>query len=183
MLIVTNPVDARCLRWILLGVTIIGTSLEAQQPRMAPKDIAEMVDAALQAVIPAEKTLDQFTVRERGVRFDFGRTMTAFGYDLADSTARSSLKLQSAVAPGTQVLLSDCSQLGTKPCKLLGRTVYAFLRPSSITDSEAVVWLSVRWVGTSSKLAFMSGFSTEVYLSRAGSGPWRFVRTGNGLIL
>jgi hypothetical protein len=183
MLIVTNSVDARWLRWIFLGATIMGTSLEAQQPRRAPKEIAQMVDAALQAVIPAEKTLDQFIVAERGVRFDFGLTMAAFGYEVDDSTARSSLNLQRGVAPGAHGLLSDCSQTGMKPCKLLGKAIYVSVRPLSTTDAKAVLWLTVRWVGTSSTRAFMSGFSTEVYLSRSGSGPWKFDRTGKTLVL
>jgi hypothetical protein len=130
-----------------------------------------------------EKTLTDFTVAERGVRFDFGQTMAAFGYEVDDSTARPSLKLRSAVAPGAKVLLSDCSQTGMKPCKLLGKATYVSLGPISATDSEAVVWLHVRWVSTSSTRAFMSGFSNEVYLSRSGSGPWKFDRIGKRMIL
>ncbi len=181
MTIVTN-FDSRWLRCIFLGAAIVGTSLEAQPSRRAPKEIAQIVDAALQAVIPPEKVLTQFTVAERGVRFDFGRTMAAFGYEVDDATARSSLDLRSAVAPGTRVLVSDCSQMGMKPCKLLGKGTYVYLEPASATDSEAVVWLHVSWVTTFPTRAFMSGFSTEVCLSRSGSGPWRFVRIGKTVI-
>lgn len=178
MLIVPKSVDARWLSCILLGVTIGAASLEAQPRRPAPKEIAQIVDAALQAVIPPEKILTQFTVAERGVRLDFGRTMAAFGYEVDDATARSSLGLLRAVAPGGRVLLSDCNQSGMKPCKLLEKATYVYLEPISATDSEAVVWLHVSWVTTSPTRAFMSGFSAEVYLSRSGSGPWKFVRTG-----
>jgi hypothetical protein len=38
-------------------------------------------------------------------------------------------------------------------------------------------------VSTSSTRAFMSGFSNEVYLSRSGSGPWKFDRIGKRMIL
>lgn len=183
MPIVPNSVDARWLRCIFVGLTIVSTSLEAQPPRRSPKEIAQIVDAALQAVIPPEKTLTQFTVAERGVRFDFGQTMAAFGYEADDSTARSSLKLRRAVAPGAKVLLSDCGQSGTKPCKLLGKATYVTLGTISATDSEAVVWLHVRYATTFSTRVFMSGFSTEVYLSREGLGPWKFVRTGKTVML
>lgn len=180
MPIVTN-FDSRWLRFIFLGVTIVGTPLEAQPSRRSHKEIAQIVDAVLQAVIPPEKTLTQFTVAERGVRLDFGRTMAAFGYEVVDATARSSLQLRSAVAPGTQVLVSDCSQTGTKPCKLLGKAAYVYLGPISATDSEAVVWLHVSWVTTFPTRAFMSGFSTEVFLFRSPSGAWKFLRTGKAV--
>ena len=117
---ILNNFDSFWLRRIFVGLTIVGTSLEAQSPRRSPSEIAQIVDAALQAVIPPERTLSQISVAERGVRFDFEQTLAAFGYQVDESTARSTLKLRRAVVSGTRVLLSDCSQMGDKPCKLLG---------------------------------------------------------------
>lgn len=67
---VLNNFDSRWLRRIFLGLTIVGTQLEGQSPRRSPTEIAQIVDAALQAVIPPERMLSQVTVAERGVRFD-----------------------------------------------------------------------------------------------------------------
>ena len=179
---IRNNFDSFWLRRILVGLTIVSTSLEAQSPRLSPGEIAQVVDAALQAVIPPEKMLTQATVAERGVRFDFGQTLAAFGYQVDESTARSTLKLRRAVVPGARALLSDCGQAGDKPCKLLGQATYVSLTPISATDSEARVWLHVSWVTTFPTRAYLSGFSTEVYLSRSPSGPWKFVRTGRQVI-
>jgi hypothetical protein len=179
---ILNNFDSFWLRRIFLGLTIMGTSLEAQSPRLSPTEIAQIVDAALQAVIPPEKMLTQVTVAERGVRFDFGQTLAAFGYQVDGSTARSTLKLRRPVVPGARALLSDCGQAGDKPCKLLGKATYVSLTPISATDSEARVWLHVSWVTTFPTRAYLSGFSTEVYLSRSPSGPWKFVRTGRQVI-
>jgi hypothetical protein len=176
MPIVTNSVDARWLRCIFIGATIFGSSLEAQPARRAPKEIAQIVDVALQAAIPPETILSMSsaTVAERGVRIDYAKTMAAFGYDFDDSTARSSLQLRSVVTPGSDVLLSDCDQIGRKPCKLLGTEVYVVMDRVSVTDTSAVVWVHIRWVSTYEKQAFMSGFSKEVHLSRTASKTWKF---------
>lgn len=169
------------LRSLYLGVTLLGGVLEAQPFRPSPKDIGQMVDAALQAVIPPETKLTTFTVSERGVRLDYARTMTAFGYGEVPGTLRS-LELQSAATSGSEELLSDCNQVGTKPCTRLGRSTYVYMEPISISGSEAVVVLHVYWATTRSKRTFQSASSTEVYLSRSGSGSWTFVKTGKKLI-
>ena len=179
---ILNNFGSFWLRRIFVGLTMLSTSLEAQSPRRSPTEIAQIVDAALQAVVPPEKILTQFTVAERGVRLDFEQTLAAFGYDVDEATARSSLKLRRAVVPGELALLSDCGQAGEKPCKLLGKATYVYLEPISATDSEANVWVHVAWVTTFPNRAFMSGFSSEVYLSRSPSGPWKFVRTGREVI-
>ena len=174
-------------RWIgrlCLGMALVGTSLDAQQARRAPKEIAQIVDAALQGVIPPETRLTDDTLAERGVRFDYQRTMAAFGYT-GDVGSLSSFGLRSTVTSGTEDLLSDCSQMGFKPCTRLGRAVYVNLAPMSSTDSTAVVVLHVVWATTHDSgmkdpptWTFMSAFSTEVHLARAGAGAWTFVRAG-----
>lgn len=179
---ITNSVDVRFLRRILFGLAIFGSSVEAQTPRLAPKEVAQIVDAALQAVIPPEKTLTQITVADRGVRFDFARTMAAFGYEADSATAKSILKLRSTPSAGTRALLGDCSQAGTKACKKLGHTIYVYVEPESTTGKEAVVSVHVAYVTTSPKRAFLSGFTTEVHLSRNPFGQWEFDHVVKGLI-
>lgn len=168
-----------------LGVMLTGIWVGAQPTKLAPKEIAQIVDAAMQAVIPPDSSLG-LTVRERGVRFDFARTMAAFGHGV-DASASSSLALRSAVTPGSQTLLNDCDQSGSKPCTLLGNSVYVFLEPSLITNSEAVVWLhvtySTRFAATTTRAmrVYTGGSSMQVFLARSGPGPWRFVRVGGGI--
>ena len=53
-----------------------------------------------------------------------------------------------------------------------------YLEPISITDSTALAWLSVAWAESVSQRTFLTGFSTQVNLSRSGSGAWKFVRAG-----
>jgi hypothetical protein len=107
--------------------------------------------------------------------------MAAFG--LADNAdARASLGLTRAVTEGSIALLKDCDQRGTKACKQLGRSAYVYVEPISVSNSEAAVWVHVEWATTLSKRTFASSSSTEVILTRSGSGPWRFVRTGRGVI-
>lgn len=167
---------------VVLHAMIVGASLQAQSPKRSPNEIAQIVDAALQAVIPSDRSLSDATVAERGVRFDFGRTMAAFGYDVEDSTARSRLKLQSVVTPGAKALISDCNQLGTMPCKLLGKAAYVYVTPVAVTNSEAEVQVHVTWVTPYSEHAYMSGFSTRVHLSRVGSRAWTFGYISGGTV-
>lgn len=169
--------DVRLLCGVLLSVGLATVPLEAQQPRLTPAEIGQIVDAAVQGVIPPEKRLTRLTVAERGIRFDFERTMEAFGHP-NDAEVVSSLGLRSPVTVGTRELLTDCDQFGTKPCSLLGHEAYMYLEPISITDSTALAWLSVAWAESVSQRTFLTGFSTQVNLSRSGSGAWKFVRAG-----
>ena len=175
----------RYSRWLLclcIGVTLVVTSVHAQTARRSPKELGQIIDAALQAVIPPGERLSSYTVAERGIRFDYERTLAAFGY-ADDAHTRASLGLTRAGTAGTDSLLVDCDQLGMQACSRLGRSVYVSLEPVSVASSKAVVWVHVTWATTlSSKRTYMSGSSTEVILSRSGSGPWRFVRTGRGLV-
>lgn len=184
MTFVPFVVQARWIGRLCLGVALVGTSLDAQQALRTPREIAQIIDAALQGVIPPEKQLADRTVAERGVRFDYQRTMAAFGYT-GDLASLSSFGLRSTVTSGTKELLSDCDQSGFNPCTRLGRAAYVNLQPMSSTDSTAIVVLHVVWATTldsgvkdPATRTFMSAFSTEVYLARSGAGAWTFVRTG-----
>ena len=172
---------SRWLRCLWIGVALVATSVQAQTPRRSPKEIGQIIDAALQAVIPPGQRLTSHTVAERGIRFDYDRTMAAFGY-ADDAGARASLGLKRALTAGSDSLLMDCDQRGSKACSRLGRSVYVYVEPISISSSEALVRVHTTWATTPSKRTYMSGSWTEVILSRSGSGPWTFVRTGRGVI-
>lgn len=174
----------RYSRWLVrlsVGLALVATSVQAQTLRRSPKEIGQIIDAALQAVIPPGKRLTSHAVAERGILFDYDRTMAAFGY-ADDATARASLGLTRAVTAGSDSLLVDCEQSGAKACSRLGRSAYVYLQPVSVSTSEAVVWVHVEWATTLSNRTFKSLSSTEVFLSRSGSGRWTFVRTGRGVI-
>jgi hypothetical protein len=173
--------NRRWLSFFFVGLSMSGVALGAQQPRHSPSEVGQIVDAAIAAVIPPETSLTSYTVAERGVRFDYLRTMSAFGF-VGDLPPLSSLRLRSDITLGTRELLSDCDQLGSKSCTQLGQSVYVLLEPVSFKDSEAIVWLHVHWVTKSGEHSFLSGFSRQVHLARSRSKPWRFVRTGKGII-
>jgi hypothetical protein len=173
----------RLLSCVCVGVALVATSVHAQTPQRSPKEIGQIVDAAVQAVIPSWERHAHSTIAERGVRFDFARTMAAFGY--ADNArARASLGMTLALTAGSDSLLVDCDQMGSKPCSRLGQSVYMYLEPISVSTSEVALWVHVVWAGTppKSKRTFRASSSTEVFLSRSGSGPWTLVRLGRGLI-
>lgn len=166
---------------LCIGLALVATSVQAQTPARSLKEIGQIIDAALQAVIPPEELLSNQTVAERGIRFDYERTMAAFGYANVPGT-RARLGLKRAVTAGSDSLLVDCDQRGTKVCSRLGRSAYVQVEPISVSRSNAVVWIHVAWVTTPTKRSFLSGSSTEVILSRSGRGRWTFVRTGRGVI-
>ena len=172
---------SRWLGCLCVCVAMVATSGQAQTHRRSPKEIGQIIDAALQAVIPPGELLSSHTVAERGIRFDYDRTMAAFGYANVPG-ARASLGLKRAVTAGAESLLVDCDQRGMQACSRLGRSAYVYVEPVSVSSSAAVVRVHVAWVTTPSKRSFQSGSSTEVILSRSGSGPWKFVRTGQTAI-
>jgi hypothetical protein len=171
----------RHLRWIsglCFGVVLVTSSVQAQTPRLSPKEIGQIIDVALHAVIPPEERLTTATVAERGIRFDYGRTMAAFkSADNAD--ARASLGLTRAVTEGSAALLEDCDLHGTKKCSRLGQSAYVSVKPISVSNSEAAVWVNVVYATTMSNGTYRSSMGCEVFLRRSGSGPWTFVDTGN----
>jgi hypothetical protein len=57
-----------------------------------------------------------------------------------------------------------------------------YVQPIFLSSSKAAVWVHVVWATTPSNRTFKSASSTEVILSRSGSGPWTFVKTGRGVI-
>ncbi len=67
-----------------LGFVLAVAPVEAQSSSAivpSPNEVGQIIDAALQAVLVPEKELSGIPVAERGVYFDFGQTMKAFGLD------------------------------------------------------------------------------------------------------
>jgi hypothetical protein len=175
--------DSQWIRCLCLAV--LASSAQAQTPSRSPKQIGEIIHTALQAVIPPEKHPESHAMADvagRKIRLDYPRTMAAFG--LANNAdVRAELGLTHAVTEGSTALLEDCDQMGMGACKRLGRSAYAYVEPISISDSEAKVRVHVVYVTTvRSKRTYLSTWITEVILTRSGSGPWRFLRLGKGMI-
>lgn len=174
---------SRTLLGLCTGVTLLSGTVQGQAAVRSPQEVGQIITAALQAVVPPDRRLTSHTVAERGIRFDYARTLAAFGYP-NDATARARLALGRAVTGGTDSLLVDCDQVGSKPCSRLGSSAYVYVEPISVSSSQATVWIHVLWATTppKSKHTYLSGSSTQVILARSGSAPWTFVRTGAGVI-
>lgn len=174
---------SRGLFGLAIGVTLFATSVQAQISRRSPREVGQIINVALDAVVPPEQALSNHTVAERGIRLDYGRTMAAF-VQPDNAATRAGLGLARHVTEGTDWLLGDCDQMGSQPCARLASAAYVSVEPISLSSNQASVWVHVRWVTTPSKStrSFMSGSSTEVILSRSASGSWTFVKTGRRII-
>lgn len=182
---------ARIVAGAALGLVVQALPAGAQSDSLTARKIGQVVDEVIGAVIPPDSSLSRVSVRERGLYFDYARTLAAFGHrDVA--VPASALALKSAVMPGDRSLLDDCNQGGTMPCQRLGNSAYVFVMPESRSDSAMLVWLVVEWpdrggatftrgVWPASR-AFLTGFSMEVFLTRAADGSWRFSRVGRARV-
>ena len=172
---------------LVLAFCAVGRPLTAQKQRLPLRVIGQIVDEVLRSIVPPDSSLSRVPIRDRGLYFDYARTLAAFGYR-DDSTTRATLGLKSVVLPGNPVLLDDCNQGGTGPCERLGQSAYAYVVPLTRSDSEMMVELRVVWPDrggatyvrglTPSGRAFLYGFSMEIHLVRAADGSWKFGRIG-----
>lgn len=177
--------------FVLLAVAIVAHPLPAQARRLPPSAIGQVVDEVLSHVIPPDSSLSRMPIRERGIYFDYGRTLAAFGYR-DDPTARAALALKSVVMPGTDSLLEDCSQVSAKPCERLGQHAYAYVTPRSRSNDAMVVLLHVAWPdrggatyvagATPAARAYLGWFAMEVHLRRTADGRWWFDKRGSAMV-
>lgn len=173
-----------------LVLTLCACTHAAAQPnRLTPREVGQIVNAVLNAVVPDTGSLSRVPVTQRKLFFDFDRTLAAFGYG-NNEIGRESLELKRSVIPGAESMLADCEQVARKSCQGLGWGVYIFVRPVNVTSSDALVRARVMWADRGSSLvpgvapsgpANLVGFSLEVFLSRGPDGTWKFVRTGKGI--
>lgn len=183
-------VGAQRLVALTLGLVLAVAPVAAQSPPSAvvlpPKEVGQIINVALQAVLSPETELSRIPVAERGVYFDFERTMEAFGLG-GRSLEFPSLGLTRAVTVVSGQLIADCDQGGSGPCSGMGRVVYVQLRPISLTRTEGVVSLNVYWAVRGSRRTYLTGFATQVHLARTftrtRTGSWRFVRTGQTAVM
>ncbi len=175
------PVRSRLIRCLCLGAALTTGALHAQAPTQSPEEIGQIIDEALHTVTPPERRFTSYTVEERGILFDFGRTLATFSR-VDSPAAREQLRLTRAVAEGSRVLLEDCDQMGSQACVRLGRAAFVTVELIAASAAETVVWVHVEWATTFPTRSFLSAASTEVFLSRIGSGPWRFARMGRRIV-
>ena len=179
------------LAFVLLAIAVVAQPLPAQAHRLPPSVIGQIADEVLSHVIPPDSSLSRMPVRERGIYFDYGRTLAAFGYR-DDPSARAALALKSVVVPGTDSLLEDCDQVSAKPCDRLGQHAYAYVTPQSRSKDAMVVLLNVAWPDrggatyvraiTPAARAYLVWFSMEVHLRRTPDGRWRFDKRERAMV-
>lgn len=181
-------INRRMLRYACYGIGICGLvdPLSAQQTRLAPSEVRQIVEETFHTLLPPGRTLSRVSIEKRRVFFDHERTMAAFGYRGAATVA--DLRIQPPVTAASQRVLNDCDQMGRKPCSQLGWRVYVWIAPISLTNNTAVVRGHVLWPergrtefvkgSPPTGQAFLTGFATELHLARSANGEWRVVREG-----
>ena len=156
----------------------------AQQASIEPRAVGQIINEVLDSLLPPKGSTPH-EVWQRGVLFDYQRTLAAFHQ--SPSVPKSDLRLRHSMKEGFNSLLDDCDQMGRKPCTQLGWSVYAYIEPVTITETKALVravMLSADRTtpfipGTTPKgKAYLSGGSTEVYLTRVKGGPWKYLKKG-----
>ena len=178
---------------VLMGLTVLTSRAKAQDSRLAPQAIGQIVDEVLNALIPPGELVSRVPVAKRGIFFDHVRTLFAFGYSYsaAPLISLADLRLRTSVKPGSRHLLDDCSQAYPKSCSNLGWGVYVIVEPISITSSEALVRADITWpdrgpvpfeegVAPTGHHAYLVGYSQEVYLTRSQDGRWKFEKKKPG---
>jgi len=177
------------LQYALLVVctSAFGHPVSAQQERLHPAAIGQIVDEVLLRVLPPSERLSRVTIAKRKLSFDHERTAAAFGYPGA-SISVSDLRLRSAVGPGSRTMLSDCDQMRRQQCSLLGWRAYVWIEPVSVTKSQAVVRAHVSWTDRDPKTfeervppktrGFLVGMVRQLELTRLPNGNWKFVKEG-----
>jgi hypothetical protein len=173
---------------MMIGACLLAQPLAAQQRRLAPPEIGQIVDAVLSELLPPDSSLSRIPIAKRGVFLDVARTMEAFHVNESDRVSITDLGLRTETRTGSQSLLGDCDQVGRKPCSRLGSKAYVFIAPIRVTTAQARVRVNVSWAdGGSAEMgalapagrrAFLAGFSAEVDLVRAPGGRWRFQKLG-----
>ena len=136
---------ARSHALMILGVCVLAQPLPAQQRRLAPSEVGQIVDAVLSELLPPESLLSRLTVAQRGLFLDVAGTMEAFHVSGGDRVTIADLGLSTAPKAGSRSLLDDCDQVGRKPCTRLGSSAYVFIAPICVTTSQARVRASVSW--------------------------------------
>jgi len=166
----------------VLAAVLCGCARPAAAQEYSVAEVREIVDVALEAVLPPAKELSRVSVAQRRIFFDHAATLAAFGHDGPAETAPERLHLDRVVESASPDVVEDC--MGFRPirCLGLGQGVYVSVtHPTRPTASEVVVWVHAWWTSRQSdspdERVFRAGFSSEVFLVRDGQ-RWQYVRTG-----
>lgn len=173
---------------VTVAACLLAQPLAAQQRRLAPAEIGQIVDAVLSELLPPDSSLSRIPIAKRGLYLDVARTMEAFHVNEGDRVTIADLGLRTAPKVGSRSLIDDCDQVGSKPCSKLGLGAYVLIAPIRMTTSRARVRVTVLWAdGGSADLGaiappgrrvFLTGFSDEVDFVRAPGAVWRFQKLG-----
>ena len=167
---------------LLMAVSYAYARPAGAQVQYSVAEVREIVDVALEAVLPPDKELSRISVAQRRIFFDHAATLAAFGHDEPVEIAPERLQLRRVVENASPDVMEDCTEFRPMRCVGLGQGVYVSVtHPIRPTASEVVVWVHVWWTSRQSPSAdervFGAGFSSEVFLARTGQG-WQYVRTG-----
>jgi hypothetical protein len=178
----------RRLGWVGILASFGWASPVEAQSDLTASAIGQITDAVFSAVLPQDSSASRVSVAKRKIRFDFDRTLSLFERARVLRGAPTELHLKTPATAGSRALLKDCSQAVPQPCAGLGWSIYSWLEPLSITDSEVVVRAHFSWPDRGSERflegsvpsgrAYLVGFSTEVYLTPEPGGGWRVSRRG-----
>lgn len=183
----TRRIFCRALVFALLAGSVFGQPLRAQQRRLAPKEIGQIVDAVLDTLIPPSERLSRITVAKRGIFLDVARTLKSFGYDdSATMPTLADLHLRTVVKPGSHHMLDDCKQIGPGSCTQLGWSTYVTITRLAGRNAEMRLSVEVVWPDRSGE-AFVEGaaptrrtnlvgYFLSGTLTRSFLGRWKFVR-------
>ena len=167
-------------------------ALGAQRRAISPRELGQIADAVFSALVPPDSSLSRVPIRERKLVFDAERTIAAFERAGSPHASYADLHMRTPAKPGTRAVIGDCSQLASRPCSALGWSVYTWLQPVSITDSEAVLRAHFLWADRGREQfqegvaptgrALLVGFTSEAHLIRTAGGGWRFSRVGSTIV-
>lgn len=183
----------RSLWYALLGsccLTLVD-SVPAQQDRLPPAVVGQMVDELLSRVVPPNESLSRVSVGRRKIIFDGERTIAAFGYP-AGSISFTDLGLKSAVTQSSRAVLENCDFWGRHQCTRLGWRVYVWIEPVTVTKANAFVRVHIIWADRDAS-SFKEGVPPtgravllemvkQVELARSGMGRWNYVKEGPTLV-
>jgi hypothetical protein len=173
-------------RTLLCAAVFCGSATTARaQDQLSAAEVRQIVDNALEVVLPPEQRLSGVSVEQRMIYFDHAATLAAFGLAPAVPLRRPRLLLQRPVEEATPELLEDCRGFSAIRCLQLGQGVYVSVSPATDrrTAPELSVWVHVWWTSRSAnqpseERVTRMGFSRELFFARSPSGSWEFIRTG-----
>ena len=149
-------------------------------------------DAILDTLAGPSQRFSRVSVANRGILFDYERTIGAFQRKGGPPAAPADLRLRTSVNPGEKSVLDDCSQLAFKLCVGLGWSVYVWLDPVLVADSAITIRAIFVWADRGNtqfsagvapqSRALLVGFAREVHLAHGANGVWRVTRLGVALV-